>query len=42
MPKPCTKKLAVIGNTSMLVTNSKEDLKEKSIVWDLKTVKYMA
>lgn len=33
------KKLAVISNFSTLIINHKEDLEEKSIVWDLKIVK---
>ena len=39
MPRSCTKKLAVISNTSMLITVSKKDLEEKLVVRDLETVK---
>lgn len=39
MLKSCTKKLVVIGNTSTSMTDSKEELKEKSIIWDLEIVK---
>lgn len=35
------KKIAIIGNISVPVTDSKEDLKQKSIIQDLKTIKYI-
>ena len=38
MPGSCAKKLAVIGNTSVPVTDSRED-KEETSVQDLETVK---
>lgn len=39
MSQPCTKKLAVISNTSARVTNNKRDLDEQPLAWDLKIVK---
>ena len=39
MPESYVKKLAVIGNTSVLVTDSREDLEETSVVQDLEIVK---
>ncbi len=39
MPQSCAKKLAIIGNTSVPVTDSRKDLEEISVVRDLETVK---
>lgn len=35
MPEFCVKELAVIGNISVSMTDSKEDLDKTSVVWDL-------
>ena len=39
MPRSYIKKLAVIGNTSMSMTDGRKDLEEISVIQDLKTVK---
>lgn len=41
MSRSCIKKLAVIGNTFVSVKDSRENLKEKLVIWDLKIIKFI-
>lgn len=41
MPRSCTIKLVVISNTSVSVTDSKEDVNELPLAHNLETAKYI-
>lgn len=41
MLKSYSKKLAIIKSIFILVNNNKENLEKKSIIWDLKIIKYI-